>query len=612
MGGANAVQTTSVFAKKNTRRSSLTIASKTKKAVFASVVKTEMDKLHQVLRQTEISFIQCIKPNRHHSPTLYDARLCQRQIQSASFFDFCRMRKEGYPTRLGCDEFYRMFAELAPDLALDANSEAPKTAEDCENIVKALLAAGVLTDDDVQVGKDKVFLKHRVRQKLTRDIRHKRLRAKGMDEHMRTMREAVEARDTVALTQVLTSSKILKEMEEGGDDEVIQARKLLERLGTQQIAADALEAAIEAGELEELKQAVAVAEEEIAKDPDLEWEALFVAKELVKELEEEAKQPSLTPEQVAQFDTDLARAKSLKGYLAGVGGGDSEQTKRSVQDLDTAIAKSTQKKNSLQDLEMLHGAVVIAEEVLDHHKEVVRAKKLFEVVGDYVKLEEAIGNWQADQSSKSLWSTLREVIAAADALVVQRDTDFERAKQFMEEEGAYFSSQPKLRKDLEDAIAAGEWLTLKAAMVAAEEVFAVEAKKEKSEAAVKAAETKKRAVDTLAAAKLAKEKREAEAEAEAARLAAAANTKADKEGVEAVAAAKEEDKAPGKKTAFVTARDLTGLGRPSGGKLKTKGFQGRRRRTEMSNTMMQAQSLLNQAGALEQKQVSPIDSLLIH
>jgi myosin heavy subunit len=498
------------------------------------VVKNEMDKLHKLLRQTEISFIQCIKPNRRNSATIYDAQLCQRQIQSASFFDFCRMRKLGYPTRLGGDEFYRMFAELA-EQALGKSSgqsspEGPKSAEECETLVQALLDAKVLEEGDVAVGKDKVFLKHRVREKLNRDMRHKKLRAKGMDEHLSTMRKAAEARDAIALEQVL-NGKLLKHLENEGDDEVAEARKLLVRLGTQQVAAEELEAAIEAGELERLKTAVGAAEEEVAKDPALEWEALFVAKELLKSLEEEALKPRLTPEQQAHRD-----------------------------------------------------------------KEVARARKLVEVLGGHVGLEEAIGNWQADQGSKTLWEQLEGLIVAADERVVQRDADFERARKFVEEEETYFSSRPKLRKDLEDAIAAGEWLQLKERLGEIEAGLAVDKQAVKDEKAKKvaadAAETKKRASDALAAAAAAAEAEKAKANAE--------KEEAEEEKGDNLGAMK--DGAP-ERTAFVKVRDLTGMVGGPKGKLKTKGFQGRRRRTEMSNTMQQAQALLNQAGALEQKQV---------
>jgi myosin heavy subunit len=69
--------------------------------------------LMETLDRTQLHYIKCIKPNNAKAPALFEAPLVMEQLRYSGTLEVVRIRREGYPARIGFRAFYDRFAILA-------------------------------------------------------------------------------------------------------------------------------------------------------------------------------------------------------------------------------------------------------------------------------------------------------------------------------------------------------------------------------------------------------------------------------------------------------------------------------------------------------------------
>uniref|UniRef100_A0A1I8ID91 Myosin VIIa n=1 Tax=Macrostomum lignano TaxID=282301 RepID=A0A1I8ID91_9PLAT len=114
--------------------------------------KKSLEALMKTLTQCQPFFVRCIKPNELKKPLTFDRELCVRQLRYSGMMETIRIRRAGYPIRHQFADFvdrYRVLVDGIP------------TSKVCRNLREACatICKQVLSGQDVQLGKTKVFLK---------------------------------------------------------------------------------------------------------------------------------------------------------------------------------------------------------------------------------------------------------------------------------------------------------------------------------------------------------------------------------------------------------------------------------------------------------------------
>ena len=103
------------------------------------------------IRETNVQYVRCIKPNKNKSQTEFDAKMVVEQLRSAGVVDSIRISRAAYPNRMVSQEFLLRFRVLAKS---DASSS--------ESLIDALVkkyCSGMTVKDGryYQFGKTKIF-----------------------------------------------------------------------------------------------------------------------------------------------------------------------------------------------------------------------------------------------------------------------------------------------------------------------------------------------------------------------------------------------------------------------------------------------------------------------
>jgi len=253
---------------------------------LGSKFKDQLGKLMKTLNATNPHFIRCVKPNSEKVGNLFTAQMILDQLRYAGLLEVCRIRQIGYPVRKEFKHFYRRYIPLAAH------------AKDTGQLVSALCGEGLLTKGEFQMGKSKVFLRNAPHNDLEA-AREVALRAQAM-----TLQKI--ARGFIARCQYLVFVKTLDDLRDGiqkrdyeflkgaldaaGDlpnqgqslPLVRKALDLLHVLEEELRVKKLLEDAVAKRELNNLRSAVAAAQEMGLKCPQLED-----ANQMIQVLEEE-------------------------------------------------------------------------------------------------------------------------------------------------------------------------------------------------------------------------------------------------------------------------------------------------------------------------------------
>ncbi|CAF4851043.1 unnamed protein product [Rotaria sp. Silwood1] len=115
-----------------------------------SKFRSQLSDLLNKLRQTDISFIRCIKPNLQMVPNLFEGGQILSQLQCSGMVSVLDLMQQGFPSRTQFSELYGMYKSYLP-------KELAKL--DPRLFCKALFKALNLHDTDFKFGLTKVFFR---------------------------------------------------------------------------------------------------------------------------------------------------------------------------------------------------------------------------------------------------------------------------------------------------------------------------------------------------------------------------------------------------------------------------------------------------------------------
>jgi myosin-5 len=129
------------------QRRGSTLAVNTVALQFRNQLKTLMT----TIRETNVQYVRCIKPNKNKSPTEYDPKMVVEQLRSAGVVDSIRISRAAYPNRMLSADFLLRFRVLAL-----------KEAKTYETLIQALVkkyCSGMTVKDNrfYEFGKTKIF-----------------------------------------------------------------------------------------------------------------------------------------------------------------------------------------------------------------------------------------------------------------------------------------------------------------------------------------------------------------------------------------------------------------------------------------------------------------------
>ena len=89
-----------------------------RKATVGDKFKIQLQKLIDVLQETNAHYIKCIKPNKKKKPRFYDEEMMIDQLRYLGLYEIIRIRREGYGVHYGFGDFVQRFMCLVPSKVL--------------------------------------------------------------------------------------------------------------------------------------------------------------------------------------------------------------------------------------------------------------------------------------------------------------------------------------------------------------------------------------------------------------------------------------------------------------------------------------------------------------
>lgn len=375
-----------------------------KGASLCSKFKVQLNELMNTLDRTDPQFIRCIKPNQEKVGGVFTSTLVLEQLRYAGLLEVCRIRKIGYPIRKDFKQFLYRYGCLVDD-------ESPKLSS-VQELCSYLLKLELLSKNDFQVGKTKVFL--RGNQVDSLEARRESALKKYALTIQRVTRGWIERkkyryyRSIISKLKEAISSRIVQKInhaiEEYGElpfagvnrPEVQEARKLLRQMEENNRVLALLESAAEHKDKDLIESALQAASnvEIVSKFKEVEFEKQIANCKTVKaQLEEEEKAKlalteAITQRNLQELTEALAKLNELgldngKEYQQGeIMKAKLEEAERLLQNIEQAVEE--------EDLETLKEALNAAEEIggFDNDPRVMKGKE---------KKEELIEALQAER-----------------------------------------------------------------------------------------------------------------------------------------------------------------------------------------------------------------------
>eukprot|EP00924_Labyrinthula_sp_SR-Ha-C_P014581 augustus_masked-scaffold_34-processed-gene-2.25-mRNA-1 protein AED:0.00 eAED:0.01 QI:0/-1/0/1/-1/1/1/0/1797 len=236
------------------------------KQTLGTKFKKQLAVLMENLTKTEPHYVRTIKPNSEKEPEIFTANLVLDQMRFAGLMEVCRIRKLGYPVRRDFKEFLQRYKPLITS----------KTCQDHVELTQALEGEGLLTGNEYQVGKTKVFMRTDqfnnleakreavlglVATKIQKVVRRFTARSKYLrfKKVIADIEAAVEKRDPDAIEKALNETGILPYT--GSHLSVVQnAKKVIALIMEERRIISLLESAIAARDISALNEALKSAE----------------------------------------------------------------------------------------------------------------------------------------------------------------------------------------------------------------------------------------------------------------------------------------------------------------------------------------------------------------
>ncbi|XP_065940998.1 chitin synthase chs-2 isoform X2 [Magallana gigas] len=124
-----------------------------------SYFQKSISQLLSKMRHADSFFVRCIKPNLHMAPDQLEETLVRGQLKYNGISEICRIRKDGYPSRILIEDFIKRYKPLF-SVKQCGNKDMVKT------ILDGTLPVGLR--DKYHIGKHKVFMKESVNSHIER------------------------------------------------------------------------------------------------------------------------------------------------------------------------------------------------------------------------------------------------------------------------------------------------------------------------------------------------------------------------------------------------------------------------------------------------------------
>lgn len=119
--------------------------------------KASLSELLDVMGDTRMHYIRCIKPNQTKEPLLFDSPFVVQQLRACGIIETIRISSAGFPGRWSFADFCSRYRVLVPEEHPDGTPEAAS---------KILGKIDVLDGSEYQIGKTRIFLRAGVLGKL--------------------------------------------------------------------------------------------------------------------------------------------------------------------------------------------------------------------------------------------------------------------------------------------------------------------------------------------------------------------------------------------------------------------------------------------------------------
>ncbi|XP_039503928.1 unconventional myosin-IXAb isoform X2 [Pimephales promelas] len=146
-------------------KSLLHLHKKKKPPSISAQFNVSLNKLMETLGQSEPYFVKCIRSNAEKLPLRFNDALVLRQLRYTGMLETVRIRQSGYSVKYSFQDFAHHFHVLLP-------AGFPGT----QSAIRQFLQNAELEPDGYQVGRNMVFLRERLRQKLQDELHQEVLR----------------------------------------------------------------------------------------------------------------------------------------------------------------------------------------------------------------------------------------------------------------------------------------------------------------------------------------------------------------------------------------------------------------------------------------------------
>jgi hypothetical protein len=132
-----------------------------KKSTIGSQFRDQLVGLVATLKQTESSFVRCVKPNWPKKPFEFEGPLTLRQLKYSGLFEAIRIRKSGYSYRMEHMDFLKLYSILDPAVheIVQKSTTGNENKMLCNRLLQTCTSDELVTAECWSIGLTKVFIK---------------------------------------------------------------------------------------------------------------------------------------------------------------------------------------------------------------------------------------------------------------------------------------------------------------------------------------------------------------------------------------------------------------------------------------------------------------------
>ncbi|KAH9260310.1 hypothetical protein BASA81_001480 [Batrachochytrium salamandrivorans] len=198
----------------------------------------ELGALIESLEQTQPHFARCIKPNDNRSSTEFQSNMVMSQLRYSGLLDVCRVRRSGFPVRMGFEDFAWRYKCLLPN-------SSTNVASACREIfdLQVLPTNGFFGTDKVLLrdsARDYLEFQREAKVKRQVELIQKVVRGKQVRIQMQGVRTNLLLLDKLASKRTAVTAEELDEMDRllGELDMVSSFHQTISKARTNKLAQD--------------------------------------------------------------------------------------------------------------------------------------------------------------------------------------------------------------------------------------------------------------------------------------------------------------------------------------------------------------------------------------